>query len=127
MGWNFQLYRADSPLPPVQWEDNLAEPIGTCGAVLAGLAEMLPIELHPTDEFALSATVRDPQGGEAFDVVGYEFEPGIVGMLSVGHRAPPAVLAALMDRFGLDHCCTEHGDFRDPHRSDDDWNPLPPA
>jgi len=123
MGWNFQLYRTDSPLPPMQWEDNLAEPIGTSEAVAAGLGEMLPIEWRATDEFALWATVRDPQGGEAFDVVGYEFEPGIVGMLSVGHRAPPAVLAALMDRFGLDHCCTEHGDFRDPHRSDEDWNP----
>ena len=111
MGWKFLLYRSDSPLPPMQWEDDLAVPIGTRDAVAAGLAEMLPIEWSPTDEFALWAVVRDPQGGEAFH----------------GHRAPPAVLAALMDRFGLDHCCTEHGDFRDPHRSDDDWNPLPPA
>ena len=47
MGWNFQLYRADSPLPPMQWADNLAAPIGTSEAVAAGLGEMLPIEWRP--------------------------------------------------------------------------------
>lgn len=124
MGWRFLLYRSPSELPPMQWEEDMAAPIGTREEVVAALEEMLPVEWQPF-EGGLWAQVRDPQGGEAFHVTGYEFTPGVVGMLAPGHRTPPSVLAALMDRFALDRCCTDYGEFRDPHACDDDWRPLP--
>lgn len=126
MSFSFHLYRAPAHTGPIsEWERNLAEPIGSATEVHAALAQLfatltwgLPVNGHTHGE------AFDERRRAWFRIATYEVEPAVVSIISVGHQASPATISTIMDRFGLNFCCTDFGDFRNPHLSEEDWAPA---
>ena len=130
MSYHWFLYRCADRRPFTRWSSNpadLADRIGEPAPVWQALQELLPtLVREPRFENAAGwyghATL--PDQACAFDLSTTLRTDGAVSMIVAEHRAPPSVLGAIMQRFGLDACCSSHGELRDPHACDDDWRPL---
>jgi len=108
-----------------QWESMQAEAIGTRTEVTAALAAILQDLVWLSDDGGHPfGEAVDPIYGSRFFVHAHEDENGQVAWLSTSNHASPSTLARIMDRFALNYCCTEFGDFRHPHHVDDDWKPT---
>ena len=128
MSFTFYLYRGPASLPPLtQWESNRAEPIGPGLEVRDALSQLLPsVEWGAQKNGHVFGNALDPRYDVRHLLSTYEID-GAVVLISTSNHASSHTLARIMDRFGLNYCCTEFGDFRAPHASDDDWKPLKPA
>jgi hypothetical protein len=124
MSWSFYIYRAADGTPPViKWPRMLSESVGTPEEVRSIFEEMLPavewIKIEKDSSFGSAGDLRYQPGG--FYIHLHNDEAGQVCLISMGNGASPHTLSTLMSRLGLNHCCTEFGDFREPHRCNDEW------
>jgi len=128
MGFSFYLYRGPKLLPPItRWESNMGEPIGSGPEIRDALSHLLPSVVWESSSSGHTfGRAIDPRYDVGHSLATFE-QDGVVLLISTSNHASPFTLAKIMDRFSLNYCCTEFGDFRDPHASDDDWRPKRPA
>ena len=124
MSWSFYIYRAPAGTPPViEWPRMLSEAVGTPEEVRTILTEMLPavewIKIEKDNSFGSSGDLHHQIGG--FYVHLHNNDAGLVSLISMGNGGSPLTLSRVMDRLGLNYCCTEFGDFREPHRCNAEW------
>ncbi|THD01147.1 hypothetical protein B1810_21395 [Panacagrimonas perspica] len=74
----------------------------------------------------ISGEAIDPRYDSAYRLSLHENESGAVCFITTTNHASPQTLSVIMDRFSLNYCCTDFGDFRQPHRCDDNWNVVNP-
>jgi hypothetical protein len=125
MSFNFHMYRGVGSLPPLtEWEENMATPIGVRADVCDALSKLLPsVEWKEYKNGHTFGSAVDARYDVGYALSTFELE-GAVVLISTDNRASSCTLAKIMDHFSLNYCCTDFGDFRDPHTSDDDWNPI---
>lgn len=125
MSFNFHMYRGVEGLAPLtKWEENMAAPIGVRAEVCDALSKLLPsVEWREHKGGHTFGRAVDPRYDVDHALSTFELE-GAVVLISTDNRASPFTLAKIMDHFNLNYCCTDFGDFRDPHASDDDWKPI---
>jgi hypothetical protein len=125
MSFSFYMYRGPDTLPPLtKWEKNMAEPIASRAEVCEALSQLLPsVEWRAHKEGHTFGSAVDPRYNASHALGTFEVD-GAVVLISTDNRASPSTLAKIMDRFGLNYCCTDFGDFRHPHACDDDWQPI---
>lgn len=126
MGFNFYMYRGAADIPPfTRWESNLAAPIAPRDDVWSGLSELFPsIKRESEKDGHTFGHGVDARYDCQFQVSTVEIHAGVVVFISTDNRASPSTLSAIMDRFKLNYCCTDFGDFRHPQSCDDDWKPI---
>jgi hypothetical protein len=130
MSFTFFLYRAHEGLPPItQWPDMLCQAIGSPEEVRDSLSALLEqvewIKIKDDHSFCQAVEPRYHPSGR-FSIHLQQDGSGAVVLLGLSNHASPSTLAAVMDRFGLNYCCTSLGDLRQPHACDDHWNRTPP-
>jgi len=122
MAYFFFLYRA----PPgssslLDWESNLAEPLGTKVELQADLARLLPgLQWSVSSNGIWVGTTRGLIS-EPISLHIHEVEADSVCFLSVA--AAPAMLRTIMVALNLTCCCaSESGELRDPFAVGSDWS-----
>jgi hypothetical protein len=124
VSFHFNLYRAPLDAPPLpKWDRNLAEPIGGRSEVWQRLMELLPTVQRESEEGAnVSGSGVDCVYKSRYAISTAELEAGGVYLIRTDNHSSPTTIRAIMDRFDLNRCCTDFGDFREPHACDDEWN-----
>jgi len=128
MSFNFWMYRAAPDLAPVtQWPDMLAEELGSPAEMRQILETLLhSVKWAPNEGSQSSGEAIDPRYDSAYRFSLHENKSGSVCLITTTNHASPQTLSAIMDRFSLNYCCTDFGDFRQPHLCDDNWNVVRP-
>jgi hypothetical protein len=127
MSFNFWVYRAPEGLEPVtKWPQMLSEGLGSPAKVSAVIKELLPsVKWLSHEGHHTFGEAVDPVYNGGFFLTLYENDTGSICLIATSNHASPSTLRAIMDRFSLNYCCTDFGDFRKPHSVDNNWKELP--